>query len=324
MQARYWETKDGQLQCHLCPHNCVIPEGKVGRCGNRINHGNKLYSLNYGKAVSINCDPVEKKPLYHFMPGTLSLSIGTAGCNLGCMHCQNWEISTAKAGELQEYDLPPEVVVQLAIDKGCKSISYTYNEPTIFHEYATDIAKLAKERGLKNIIVTNGYINPGPAKEFAELMDAANVDLKAFNDKFYKEICGAKLQPVLETIKIYKKLWLEITNLIIDGKNDSMQEIEEMCKWIKENVGEHVPLHFSRAFPMNKMQDIQPTPKETLLKAKSTAQKHLNYVYIGNIYIQGTGNTYCPDCAKLVIDRENLSIANKTCECGKTIEGIWD
>lgn len=327
-EAKYWEQINGKVKCHLCPHNCTIPEGQFGRCHVRQNKDGKLYSKNYGKVVSVNVDPVEKKPMYHFLPKTLSLSIGTAGCNLLCEHCQNWEISTAWAGQLQELDLPPEVIVQLAIDKGCNSISYTYNEPTIYHEYATDIARIAKEKGLKNILVTNGYIQEKPAREFCDVMDAANVDLKAFNGDFYYDICHSKFEPVKEAIKIYSKIWLEITNLIIDGKNDSEEEIEKMCKWIRDNVGKHVPLHFSRAFPMHKMQDIQPTPEKTLKLAKDIAKKYLDYVYVGNINIQGAQNTYCPNCKRLLIDREGYSTSMKfsggKCTCGYKIAGVWE
>lgn len=325
-EARYWESGE-KVQCLLCPHNCKIAEDGMGKCRSRKVKEGKLYTLNYDKAVALNVDPVEKKPIYHFQPGTLSLSIGTAGCNLFCEHCQNNELSNAKAGELQELDLPPEVIVQLAIDKGCHSISYTYNEPTIFHEYATDIARLAKQKGLKNIIVTNGFINKKPAEEFCEVMDAANVDLKAFNESFYNHVCKSRLEPVKEAIKTYNSIWLEITNLIIDGKNDNLQEIEQMCKWIKDNVGKHVPLHFSRAFPMHKMQDIKPTPEDTLLKAKEIAKKYLDYVYIGNFQIEDGQNTYCPECGKLLIDRErggSINISDSLCECGQKIPGVWE
>ncbi len=325
-EARYWQTHGEKIQCHLCPHNCIIAEGGLGKCRSRTVEGGKLYTLNYGKAIALNVDPIEKKPMYHFQPGTLSLSLGTAGCNLFCKHCQNWELSNAKAGELEELDLPPEVIVQLAIDKGCHSISYTYNEPTIYHEYATDIARLAKQKGLKNIIVTNGFINPEPAKELAQVMDAANIDLKAFNEDFYKQICGSWIEPVKETIKIYSSIWIEITNLIIDGKNDSLEEIEQMCKWIKDNAG-NVPLHFSRAFPMNKMREIKPTPQDTLLKARDIAKKYLDYVYIGNIQMENASNTNCPKCGKLLVDREkesNINISDSFCACGHKIPGVWN
>ncbi|MGM5481876.1 MAG: AmmeMemoRadiSam system radical SAM enzyme [Nanobdellota archaeon] len=323
-ESKYWKSSSGKINCHLCPHNCNIEEGSTGRCKVRKAKDNKLYSMNYGKAVSINVDPVEKKPLYHFLPKTNTLSIGTVGCNLYCKHCQNWEIATAFPGQMQELDLPAEVVVQLALDKGCKSISYTYNEPTIFHEYATDIAKLAKEKGLMNILVTNGYINRAPAEDFCKVMDAVNVDLKAFNKEFYYKVCHSKFSPILEAIKIYKNIWLEITNLIIEGENDSSEDIEDMCKWIKDNVGPHVPIHFSRAIPMHKMKDINPTPRETLLKARDIARKYLDYVYIGNIRIEDSTNTYCPNCGKLIFDRENGSKEEHICDCGKAIKGVWE
>ena len=328
MLARHWKKYNDKIQCTLCPHNCIIQNNHTGICSVRKNINNQLESLNYGRTVSINVDPIEKKPMYHFLPGTKSLSIGTVGCNLKCLHCQNWEISTAKPGSLKELDLPPEVIVQLAIDKGCQSISYTYNEPTIFHEYATDIAKIAREKGIKNIVVTNGFITKEAAQEFSEIMDGANIDLKAFNDEFYEKTCKASLKPVLEAISIYKKkLWVEITNLIIEGKNDSVNEIEKMCKWIKQEIGEDTPIHFSKAFPLHKMKNIKPTPEKTLLDAKNIAEKYLNYVYIGNTNIKDAQNTYCPACKKLIIQRENLNKNLKNikhrCDCGEEIGGIW-
>jgi pyruvate formate lyase activating enzyme len=321
----------------------MIKEGAVGKCNARANINGSLVSLVYGKPVSINIDPIEKKPLYHFLPGSLSLSIGTVGCNMFCMHCQNWQISKAKAEipklSAQIYnsnkndepdEIMPKIIVDLAIENGCKSISYTYNEPIIFHEYAVDIAKLARKKGIKNVIVTNGYIKTEAAEEFAKYMDAANVDLKSFNNNFYKEICGGSLKPVLDTLKIYhesKKIWLELTNLIIDRKNDNMKEIEEMCKWIKTELSPNIPLHFSRAFPMNEMLDIRPTPKTTLNNAKIIADKYLNYVYIGNTEVQNGSDTICPKCKKTVIKRQgyNTEIFMKEdiCNCGKKIPGVF-
>ena len=329
MNARYWKSHGDKVICRLCPHNCIIIKEQSGFCGVRKNVDGRLESLSYGKAVSVNIDPIEKKPMYHFLPGSKSLSIGTVGCNLKCLHCQNWEISTTSPGQIKELDLPPEVVVQLAIDKGCESISYTYNEPTIFHEYATDIAKIARSKGIKNVIVTNGYISEEAANDFCQVMDGANIDLKAFSDNFYKEVCKASLQPVLNAIKKYhERIWIEITNLIIEEKNDSLDEIERMCKWIKENAGVDTPIHFSRSFPMHKMKNINPTPEDTLLKAKEIAGNYLNYVYVGNVNLEDCLDTFCPACKKLVIARsgggeKELSMSGR-CSCGEKIMGVWD
>ena len=328
MKAKNWETYDEKVKCLLCPHYCIIGLDKAGICNVRKNISGELQSLNYGRPITVNIDPIEKKPFYHFLPKSRSLSIGTVGCNLKCLHCQNWEITTTSPGHMNELDLPPEVVVQLAVDKGCDSIAYTYNEPTIYHEYAIDIAKLAKQKGIKNVIITNGFISKKAAEEFAEVMDAANIDLKAFNEEFYKNTCKGSLKPVLEAIKIYsKQMWIEITNLIIDGKNDSMQDLENMCKWIKDEIGTNTPIHFSRAIPMHKMQDVRPTPKETLEKAMKIAKKHLNFVYIGNIITDNGQNTFCPGCKKMLISRTGyettLNFENGICSCGQKISGVW-
>jgi len=324
--AKHWQKKDDKVQCTLCPQNCVISERKKGFCKARKNVDGKLVSLVYGRPVATNIDPIEKKPLYHFLPGSISFSIGTAGCNFACEHCQNYDISCADAEEVRAVELSPEDVVKIAVDKKCQSISYTYNEPTIFFEYVVECAKLAKKAGIKNILVTNGYINPEPAKEFCRYIDAANVDLKAFDEDFYSGIAKAKLAPVLDTLKIYKKcMWLEVTNLIIDGKNDDMGKIEEMCRWLRDNLGKDVPLHFSRAFPMHNMMDIIPTPENTLLDARKVAHKYLDYVYIGNADLES--NTYCPKCGGLLISRKYFSIISdlkgNKCGCGREISGIF-
>jgi pyruvate formate lyase activating enzyme len=329
-EAKYWESKKDYIQCTLCPHNCKIIEDKTGLCKVRKNVDGKLMSLVYGKAVAVNVDPIEKKPLYHFMPGTKSLSIGTVGCNLFCSHCQNWDIARGTPESIPAIDLTPKQVIEMAKEKGVETISYTYNEPTVFFEYALECAKLAKKEGIKNIIVTNGFINKEPAEEFIKYMDAANVDLKAFNDDFYKKICGGKLSVVLDTLKLFHKnkdkIWIEITNLIIDGKNDLTKEVDKMCKWIKENLSSDVPIHFSRSFPMYKMQDISPTPENTLIRVRNIAMKYLNYVYIGNTELES--NTVCPKCKKILIHRRQYSLENNLvegnkCACGEVIFGVF-
>ena len=284
-EASYYEKKNGKVQCHLCPFECVIGEGKLGNCGVRKNQKGNLYSMAYGKPVSVAIDPIEKKPLHHFLPGTKIFSVGTAGCNLHCKWCQNWEISQAKAAELEEQEASPEEIVEAAIEAKCPSIAFTYNEPMVFYEYALDTAKIARKRGIKTVIVSNGFVNKEPLEEFCRHLDAANIDLKSFDDKFYRKYTGAWLEPVLESLKILKKkkVHLEITNLVIPGLNDDMKKIEEMCKWIKEELGD-VPLHFSAFFPCYKMQDITPTTREVLEKAKKTGEKYLKNVHLGNIF----------------------------------------
>lgn len=280
----YKKLKKRVVQCQLCPRFCTLKTNQVGKCRVRQNIKGVLYSLVYNKACSIALDPIEKKPLYKFLPGTKTLSIATVGCNLSCMQCQNWEISQAYPTE----NLPetsPKKIVELAIKEKCPSISYTYSEPTICYEYILKISKLAREKGIKNIIVSNGYINPEPLKELCKYIDAANIDLKAFTERFYKKICKASLKPVLESLKLLKEknIHIEITNLLIPTLNDDPKEIEKMCKWIKENLGEKTPLHFSRFFPMYQLREIPITPIETLETAKQIGDKYLRYVYIGNV-----------------------------------------
>jgi pyruvate formate lyase activating enzyme len=322
--ARYF-VQGNPVRCTLCPHSCRIAEGNTGICRVRKNVDGRLYSTVYGRPASVHVDPIEKKPLHHFLPGSKSFSIGTVGCNLGCLHCQNYGIS--QTGRVEGEEMQPEEVVEHALRYGCSSISYTYNEPTIFFEYAVDCAKLARKKGLKNVLVTNGYISEEPAKEFLKWMDAANVDLKAFDDGFYRDICKARLSPVLETLKVFRKggIWIEVTNLLIDGKNDDMKKIAEMCSWIHKNLGRSVPLHFSRAFPMHQMQDIIPTPERTLKSAYDLAKKHLDFVYIGNTAL--TSDTRCLRCDKLLVERRGHSVKSylegDRCACGAGVPGVF-
>ena len=332
-EALYYKKKGkGIVQCHLCPWNCVIADGKRGVCKVRENQKGKLYSLVYAKPCSIAVDPIEKKPLFHFMPGHSSYSIGTVGCNLHCKFCQNWTTSQASPESFMVYETPPEKVVEEALANGCKSIAYTYNEPIIFYEYVWDTAKLARKAGLKNVLVSNGFINEEPLKKLSKYIDAANIDLKAFDDGFYRKITTAWLEPVLESLKLLVKnnVWLEITNLIIPGLNDDPKKIEEMCIWIKNSLGKDVPLHFSRFFPQYNLQNTAPTPAETLIKARDIAKKAgLNYVYAGNIAIEGGSNTYCPKCNKLLVERGGFevyknNIKNGKCSCAHKIAGVWE
>ena len=329
-EALYYKKENGKTRCLLCPKKCIVAEDHIGYCGVRKNIDGKLYSLVYEKPCSTHVDPIEKKPLYHFFPGSTAFSVGTLGCNLGCGHCQNWEISQ---GNLESFDfdtVTAEKIVDLALKNGCKIISYTYNEPTVFFEYMLDIAKLARKKGIKNTIVSNGFINQEPLKELLPWIDAANIDLKSFNPNFYKQICLAELEPVLETLKTIKKsAWLEVTNLVIPGKNDNLKEIEEMVLWIKNNLGDTV-LHFSRFFPYYKMQDIDPTNPKTLYKARQLAERYLSHVYVGNVQDIDSNSTFCPKCKTQLVKRtgyttEKPKIENGKCtKCAAEIIGVWE
>ncbi len=328
----YQKLENKVVQCHLCPRNCVIPPGKRGFCGVRENREGTLYTLSYGKTVAIHIDPIEKKPLFHFLPGTTALSVATAGCNLRCKFCQNWEISQKRPEEVSYTYVEPQDLVRYARQDGSPTIAYTYTEPTIFYEYMLDTAKLARQEGIKNIMHSDGYINPEPLKELAPYLDAANIDLKGFSDEYYVKLSEGTLEPVLESLKILKRagVWLEITNLVLPGYNDDPQEIKKMCLWIKDNLGADTPLHFSRFQPMYKLVALNPTPVETLEKARQIALDcGLKYVYIGNVAGNPAENTYCPRCGKIVIKRAGymiteVNLVDGKCKfCGEEIKGVW-
>jgi len=320
------------VQCHLCPRNCVIPNGKRGFCGVRENRDGILYTLVYAKPVAMHIDPIEKKPLFHFLPGSTAFSIATAGCNLRCKFCQNWEISQVLPEEIQYTYTEPEDLIKKVKESGSPTIAYTYTEPTIFYEYMFETAKLAKQQGIKNIMHSAGYINEEPLRRLAKYLDAANIDLKGFTDKYYAELSEATLGPVLRSLKILKEegVHLEITNLVISGYNDDPDLITKMCLWIKENLGADTPLHFSRAFPLYKLTNINPTPYDTLVKVRQIALDcGLKYVYIGNVGGNPAENTYCPRCKNIVIRRVGYTILENNLENGKCkfckekIEGVW-
>jgi len=326
-EAMFWKPLEGTVvQCLLCPRECRIADGEKGNCRVRKNIGGILYSLNYGLIVSTAIDPIEKKPLFHFFPGSDILSIATVGCNFHCKFCQNWDISQPDAiiGE----EMTPQDVVDIAIDRGIKLIAYTYTEPTIFFEFAYDTAKLAHKRGIKNVFVTNGYISQEPLKKIAPYLDAANIDLKSMKDTFYQKLCGVKsVGPVLEMIKLMHKLkiHIEITNLLIPGRNTSEAQIAELCRWVAD-LDKRIPLHFSRYFPVYKM-TVGPTPVKVLEAAYDTGKKEgIEYVYLGNVQA-GKENTYCPSCNALIIERDagkrlkqNLN-KGKCTKCGYNIYG---
>ncbi len=326
----YKKLKNNLVQCELCPHKCVIKDNGRGICKVRENKRGALYTLVYGKPCSANAESIQKKPLFHFLPGTYTYSIATVGCNLKCLHCQNWNISQVKPEDTPSLDMPPKEVVKDAIETGCKSIAYTFTEPLIFYEYVLDTAKIAKRHKLKNVLVTNGYINKEPLKKLIPYIDAANVDLKSIKDEFYKKICAASLQPVLDSLKILhkSKVWIEITNLIIPTLNDSQQDIKKLVLWIKNNLGLNVPLHFTAFYPTYKLINLPNTPAKTLELAYNIAKSSkLNYVYLGNIYSEGKENTYCHNCKRLLIERhgfnvlQNNIINNKCKFCKETIPG---
>jgi pyruvate formate lyase activating enzyme len=332
-EASFYIKLDGkQVNCQLCPRRCVIPEGKRGFCGVRENRGGTLYSLVYAKPCTVNVDPIEKKPLFHFLPGSKAFSLATVGCNLKCKFCQNWQISQAAPEEVTAMDLSPAEVVKKAKESGAEIIAYTYTEPTIFYEYMFDIARLAKEAGIKNIMHSAGFINEEPLRKLAPYLDGVNIDLKGFNNKFYTEATLGNLDDVLRSLKILKELgvWIEITNLILPGLNDDPKEIKKMCEWIKINLGDRVPLHFSRFWPMHKLMYLSPTSIETLEMARRIAlDSGLKYVYIGNISSFEAEATYCPKCGKKVIERSgfvitSMHVKNGKCEyCGEAIDGVW-
>ena len=329
-EAILYEKLDGVLNCHVCNRSCVISNGKTGFCGMRQNDNGTMYSLNYASASSVAVDPIEKKPLFHFYPGSLSFSMGSIGCNFRCPYCQNWTISQATMEEIGTNDIPPERAIKLAQENLCQSISWTYNEPTMWFEYTYDSAKLAHKSDLKTVYVTNGYMSQESLDLIAPYLDAANVDLKGMSDKFYRELCQARLEPVLQNIQTMhdKDIHLEITNLVIPGYNDSEEDLQALVKFVAD-VDVNVPLHFTRFYPHYKMNQVPPTPLETLEKAHKMAREAgIKYVYVGNVPGSDGENTRCPDCEELLIKRngfniESNNLKNKKCpRCGARIDII--
>ena len=328
----YQKLENERVQCHLCFRKCIIAEGKRGFCRVRENRRGKLYSLVYGKPAGLQIDPIELEPMYHMLPGHRNLCVFTASCNFRCRHCHNWHISQSAPEELRAKNYSPREVVKEALRRKCKSISHSINEPTVFYEYMYDIARIARKKGLLNLFHTNGSISPEPLRQLLKYMDGVTVDLKAFDEKFYQETLSAELEPVLKTLKIIKEegVHLEIVNLIIPTLNDDLDKIKQMCIWIKENLGEDVPLHFTRFFPAYKLTKLPSTPVKTLEAAREIAQKvGLKYVYIGNLPGHEGNNTYCPQCKKRLIHRIHFTVLRNEikdgrCDsCGYKIAGIW-
>ncbi|MBD3183157.1 AmmeMemoRadiSam system radical SAM enzyme [Candidatus Poribacteria bacterium] len=333
-EGKYYRTTGPYIQCTLCPLFCVIPEGEAGICRVRINQGRKLYTMVYGQPCSVAFHPMEQGPIFHAFPGSRCIGLATAGCNLRCKYCQNWQMSQFDSEETDNYDLPPERVAILAREKRCHAVVFAYTEPVVSYEYTMDTALKAKESGLKTVLVTAGYVDTQPLKDLCECMDVVRIDLKSFSEKFYEDVVGGKLKPVLDAIKVThdQDTWLEIVDPIVSGYNDSPEEIEQMSKWMVENIGPDVPMHFLKFFPAYKMRNFPPTPEETLDRCRKIAMDAgLNYVYLGNMPGNAGENTFCPNCEKLLIARVGYlgitekNIADNKCKfCGHYIPGLWE
>ncbi len=334
--TKYWTLKDdGRVSCDVCPRACSLAEGQRGMCFVRARENDQIVLTTYGRSSGFCIDPIEKKPLNHFLPGTPVLSFGPAGCNLACSFCQNWDISKSREMDTLMGRASPEQIAQAAVDHGCRSVAFTYNDPIIFMEYAIDVAIACHERGIKAVAVTAGYVCEEPRAEFFAHMDAANVDLKAFSEEFYFRITKSHIQPVLDTLVYLKHrtdVWLEITTLLIPGLNDSTSELEKLCAWIVTELGPDVPLHFSAFYPDYKMQDRPPTPPSTLLRARQIAiEAGLHHAYTGNVHDAAGGSSYCQACGELLIERDwyklgawGLDDRGHCIHCGAVCAGVFD
>ena len=334
--TQYWhKLNDGRVQCDVCPRYCKLHEGQEGLCFVRARRNDSIVLTTYGRSSGYCIDPIEKKPLNHFYPGTPILSFGTAGCNLACKFCQNWDMSKAREMDVLADEAPPEVLARAAKEMGCSSVAFTYNDPVVFLEYAVDVARACREKGVKSVAVTAGYVCDDPRRELFKYMDAANVDLKAFSDRFYHKICGGHLQPVLDTLLYLKHetdVWIELTTLLIPGENDSDSELDEMTRWVVENLGPDVPMHFTAFHPDWKMMNNVPTPPSTLSRARRIAMGNgVRYAYTGNVHDKSGGSTYCHQCSALVIGRDwyvltdwNLDDVGHCTACGTQCAGRFD
>ncbi len=331
-EALFYERSAEGVHCMKCPNSCRLKEGASGICRNRVVRGGRLYSIAYGNPCAVHIDPIEKKPLFHFLPSTRAFSIAAAGCNLRCLNCQNWQISQFSPAETQNRDLPPEKVVEECAAAGSESIAYTYSEPTTFYEYALDTSVLARGKKIRNVLKSNGYINEEPLRKLAKHLDAANIDLKSFDDAVYRKLSSARLAPVLKTLQVLReeKVWLEITSLVIPSWTDDMETIARMCEWLVANGFRDSPLHFTRFTPLYKLVQLPVTPVAALEEARERARKAgMKYVYIGNVPGHAAENTFCARCGKLLIERKGYRITllnlnkGKCSGCGETIPGVW-
>jgi len=333
VEARYYEKLENkEIRCLLCPKKCKIGDRERGYCGVRENIDGTYYTLVYGEPCAIHLDPIEKKPFFHVLPASLALSFSTVGCNIECKFCQNWQISQTRPEQAYSVHTSPQAMVKKALSAGASSIAYTYGEPVIFIEYMQDVSKAAREKGVKNVVVTNGYINEKPLDDLCNLVDAIKIDLKAFQEDYYKDICSGELKPVLDSIvHIFKRgVWLEIVYLMVPTLNDDMNRIRDMVKWLLDNTADYVPIHFSRFFPQYRLKNLPPTPVSSLENAAEIAMEEgMKFVYIGNVPGHKYESTYCPNCGKKIISREgyrvkSINIKNGKCAfCGESIPGIW-
>ncbi len=331
--ARYWEPLSGKrVKCTLCPRECQVADRERGYCGVRENQGSKYKTLVYSRPVSMAVDPIEKKPLFHFLPNTKAFSIATAGCNIECKFCQNWQISQFRPEQIRAEYAPPDKIVALAKQTGSRTIAYTYSEPVIFYEYMYDTAELGKKAGVHSVIISNGYIQEKPMRDLCKVLSAVKIDLKAFTEKFYHDTCSGELKPVLHTLEVLKNIgiWYEIVVLIVPTLNDSEKENRDMCRWIVKNLGHNVPVHFSRFHPTYKIKNLPVTPVKTLERCHAIAKAQgIHFAYIGNVWNHKDENTFCPKCGALLIRRQGYYTrivglkAGKCKKCGEKIPGVW-
>jgi pyruvate formate lyase activating enzyme len=336
VSTRYWHAlDDGRVQCDLCPRACRLREGQNGLCFVRRHDGGQVVMTTYGRTSGACIDPVEKKPLHHFLPGTAALSFGTAGCNLACRYCQNWQLSHSRRTTVLSERASPEAIARAAKRHGCRSVAFTYNDPLVFLEYAIDVAEACRESDIRSVAVTSGYVCADPREEFFTGMDAANIDLKAFSDRFYRVLTGGRLQPVLETLEYVARetrTWLEVTTLLIPGHNDSDAEIDALTRWIVDHLGPDVPLHFTAFHPAGRMSEVWPTPPTTLIRARRIARGNgVRFVYTGNLPDHEGSGTRCPGCGEKLIEREGFRVtgwqlgsAARCMRCGTTLPGVFE
>ncbi len=333
-EALYYDRLGGnKIRCRVCPKECVVGDRERGFCGVKENRGGRYYTLVYGECAAVNVDPIEKKPLFHFLPSSGAFSIATAGCNFDCKDCQNWEISQVRPEQVEDpIHLPPDQVVALAKRYRARSIAYTYSEPVVFYEYMLDTARAGRAQGIKSIMISNGYIRPEPMARLAEYLDAIKIDLKSISEDFYRTYCVGELGPVLDTLKQVKRLgkWLEVVYLVVPTLNDSESTVRKMCQWVKGNLGSEVPLHFSRFQPHYQLKKLPSTPYETLQRCRKIARETgINFVYIGNVPGESNVSTWCPRCGKIVVRRMGfqvmeVNLRNGACKyCARKIPGVW-